>query len=181
MNDAVTLLLEHRVKPGLQGDYEAWVKDISARARTAQGYEGVSIVRPHSSHTSYTILVRFDSHESLLVWVNSDTRKELLARAAPLLIESEGLEIHTGLEFWFTPSSARAIHARPYKQFLITLSAIYPLTVVLPWLVQPALGMVGLQGVGALQGLASTALIVFLMVYVIMPRYTRLVAKWLFD
>src|SRR5262249_51370561 len=135
----------------------------------------------HSSHSSYTILVRFDSHESLLAWVNSDTRKELLARAAPFLVESEGLEIHTGLEFWFTPSTAVAIHARPYKQFLITLSAIYPLTVALPWLLRPALAMAGLQGDSALQGLATTALIVFLMVYIIMPRYTRLVARWLFD
>jgi antibiotic biosynthesis monooxygenase (ABM) superfamily enzyme len=181
MGDAVTLLLEHRVKPNCVVDYESWVKEISAMARSVKGYEGVSIVRPHLSHTSYTILVRFDSHESLFAWVNSDVRRQLLARAAPLLLESEGLEIHTGLEFWFTPSPARPMHARPYKQFLITLSAIYPLTVVLPFVLQPLLTAAGLGELAALQGLLVTAVIVFLMVYLIMPKYTRLVARWLFD
>jgi antibiotic biosynthesis monooxygenase (ABM) superfamily enzyme len=181
MGDAVTLLIEHQVKPGLQAEYETWVKDISAAARHFRGYEGVNIVRPHSSHTSYTILVRFSSHESLLDWVNSDTRKQFLERVSPLLLESEGLEIQTGLEYWFTPSGGKPVHARPYKQFLVTLSAIYPLTVVTPWLLQPMLRLEGLRQLPALHGFVVTAFIVFLMVYVIMPRYARLVARWLFD
>ena len=181
MGDAVTLLIEHQVKPGLQAEYEAWVKDISAAARRFRGYEGVNIVRPHSSHTSYTILVRFSSHETLLEWVNSDTREQFLERVAPLLLETEGLEIQTGLEYWFTPSGGKPVHARPYKQFLVTLSAIYPLTLLIPWLLRPVLRWEGLQQLPALQGFVVTALIVFLMVYAIMPRYTRLVARWLFD
>jgi antibiotic biosynthesis monooxygenase (ABM) superfamily enzyme len=179
--DAVTLLIEHQVRPGMQAEYEAWVRDISAAARRFRGYEGVNIVRPHSSHTSYTILVRFSSHERLLDWVNSDTRKQHLERVSPLLLESEGLEIQTGLEYWFTPSGSKPVHARPYKQFLVTLSAIYPLTVVIPWLFQPVLRLKALQFLPALHGFVVTAFIVFLMVYVIMPRYTRLVARWLFD
>jgi antibiotic biosynthesis monooxygenase (ABM) superfamily enzyme len=181
MGDAVTLLIEHQVKPGRQAEYEAWVKDISAAARRAPGYEGVHIVRPHSSHTSYTILVRFSSHERLLDWVKSDTRKRFIERAAPLLLESEGLEMQTGLEYWFTPSGGKPLRARPYKQFLVTLSAIYPLTLVVPWLLRPLLHWEGLRQLPALGGFVVTAFIVFLMVYVIMPRYTRLVARWLFD
>jgi antibiotic biosynthesis monooxygenase (ABM) superfamily enzyme len=180
MGDAITLLLEHRVRPGAQDGYEAWVNDISAVARRFRGYQGVNIVRPQSTHTSYTILVRFDSHDNLIAWIDSDTRKELLKRVEPFLLESGGPEIHTGLEYWFTPSSARSIHAKQYKQFLITLSAIYPLTLGVPWLLQPLFSGSGPQG-SLLEGLATAALIVFLMVYVIMPRYTRVAAKWLFD
>jgi len=179
--DAVTLVVEHRVKPGRQPEYEAWVRDISAEARRARGYEGVHIVRPQPTHTSYTILVRFSSHESLVDWINSDTRRQLIERVLPFLLESEGLEIQTGLEYWFTPSDRRSPHARGYKQFLITLSAIYPLTLAVPWILQPFIQMFGLEAFPAIQGLVVTAVIVFLMVYAIMPRYTRLVADWLFD
>jgi len=180
MSDAATLLIEHQVKPGLQAEYEAWVKDISAVARQAAGYEGVNIVRPHPSNSSYTILVRFASHESLRDWLGLDTRKQFLARAAPMLLQSENLEIQTGLEYWFTPSGGRQGHARPYKQFLVTLSAIYPLTMAAPWLLGPVLRWSGLPRLPALEGFVITAAIVFAMVYVVMPRYTRLVARWLF-
>lgn len=98
-----------------------------------------------------------------------------------MLLESEGLEFQTGLEYWFTPSGGKTVHARPYKQFLVTLSAIYPLTIVIPWLLRPVLRLDGIHRLPALHGFIVTAFIVFLMVYVIMPRYTRLVAKWLFD
>ncbi len=181
MSEAVTLVIEHRVKPECSGDYEAWVKEISSAARNAQGYEGVSIVRPHSTHTSYTIVVRFDSHDRLLEWLSSDVRKRLLACAEPYLLDAEGVEINTGLEFWFTPSTAKAIHAKPYKQFLITLSAIYPLTQLVPRLLEFAASVIGVPHLGLLEGLVTAAVIVFLMVYLIMPRYTRLAARWLFD
>jgi len=181
MSEAVTLLIEHQVKPGLQAEYEAWVKDISAVARQAPGYEGVHIVRPHPSHTSYTILVRFSSHESLRDWLGSDTRKQLVKRVTPMLLESEDFEVQTGLEYWFTPSGGRPIHARPYKQFLVTLSAIYPLTLVTPWLLGPVLSWAGLSQLPDLEGFVVTAAIVFMMVYLVMPRYTRFVAGWLFS
>jgi antibiotic biosynthesis monooxygenase (ABM) superfamily enzyme len=180
MSEAATLLIEHQVKPGLQTEYEAWVKDISAVARQAPGYEGVNIVRPHASHTSYTILVRFTSRESLRDWLASDTRKQFLDRVTPMLLQSEDLEIQTGLEYWFTPSGGKPVHAQPYKQFLVTLSAIYPLTLVTPLLVGPFLHWAGIPRLPALDGLVVTAVIVFMMVYVVMPRYTRLMARWLF-
>jgi hypothetical protein len=52
--------------------------------------------------------------------------------------------------------------------------------VIVPWALSPLLG--GWQGVPAmlLGKLLVATVIVYLMVYLIMPRYTRLVAKWLY-
>lgn len=44
----------------------------------------------------------------------------------------------------------------------------------------PAMWAVGLPLYPSLTGLLVTAVIVFLMTYVVMPRYTRLVKVWLF-
>ena len=70
--------------------------------------------------------------------------------------------------------------AKPYKQFLITLSAIFPLTVAVPWLLQPLFQWAPLLGLPVIRQLLIAALIVGTMVYIVMPRYTRLVARWLF-
>ncbi len=68
-----------------------------------------------------------------------------------------------------------------WKQFLITWSAIYPLVLFLPLVTLPVLRTLGVPSYPPLNTLAVTAAIVFLMVYLIMPRYTRIVQKWLFS
>ncbi len=141
----------------------------------------MNIVRPHDGSTSYTILLRFASHGHLQAWVESDTRCQLVDHVAPLLQAVENLEIHTGLEYWFTPPAPVPMRAKPYKQFLVTLSAIFPLTQFVPLLMAPLYDRIPLLGQSILGDFVVVSLIVFLMVYVIMPRYTRLVSRWLFS
>jgi antibiotic biosynthesis monooxygenase (ABM) superfamily enzyme len=54
------------------------------------------------------------------------------------------------------------------------------LQIGVPRLVRPALAAIGVPPNVLLYTLAVTAVIVYLMVYVIMPRYTRLVRGWLY-
>lgn len=183
MNDnteTVTLMIQHEVRPSARADYEDWLRDIAGEARQFPGHMGVNIIRPHGTTTGYTIVLRFDSHEHLTRWIESDTRRQLVARAAPMLITHENLEIQTGMEFWFTPPTAKPLHAKPIKQFLITLSAIFPLTVVVPWALRPLLDLLPGPAWFLVHKLLIAVVVVFLMVYVIMPRYTRRVASWLF-
>jgi antibiotic biosynthesis monooxygenase (ABM) superfamily enzyme len=116
--------------------------------------------------------------------MGSDARRELIDKAAPLLVGGDDFHISSGLDFWFTPApSATATPKVPvrWKQFLITGSAIYPLMLLAPMVVQPLLHLVTDAPNIALTTLVATALIVFLMVYVIMPRHTRMVQRWLFS
>jgi antibiotic biosynthesis monooxygenase (ABM) superfamily enzyme len=89
------------------------------------------------------------------------------------------VEIKTGLEFWFTPPSRQQV-ARPYKQFLVTLSVIYPLTLLVPFLLRPAFDAIAPLDSLYLRQLLVDAAIVALITYVIMPRYVRLIARWLY-
>lgn len=141
---------------------------------------GVNLIRRHGVGTVCTMVLRFDSHAHLMGWVESDTRKRLIKQVQPLLLEAEQLEIQTGMEFWFTPPSSKQLHAKPLKQFLITLSAIFPLTVVVPWALEPLFRLAPALGWPLASKFVVAVAIVALMVYGIMPRYSRLVAGWLF-
>jgi len=68
-----------------------------------------------------------------------------------------------------------------WKQFLVTWSAIYPLVLGVPLLVAPLLHRLGAPGSRLLTTLVATGIDVFLMVYLVMPRYTKLLHRWLFS
>ena len=103
----------------------------------------------------------------------------MVAKIHPYLRTPEDIDIKAGIEFWFTPPPT-AKPAKAYKQFLITLSAIFPLTMLVPWLLGPLFAWFPPLGHYVLSHLIVAAVIVALVVYVIMPRYVRLVSKWLF-
>jgi antibiotic biosynthesis monooxygenase (ABM) superfamily enzyme len=176
----VTSVIQHDVRAGAQAQYEAWLKNITSVAQRFPGHGGVDIMRPPEGSGRYTIVLRFDTLEHLQAWLGSETRRQLIAQVEPLLMRSDQVDIRTGLEFWFTPPTPPQRHPPPYKQFLLTLSAIFPLTLLVPWVLRPlfqAMPVLGLPGVSHF--LISTV-IVGLMTYVIMPRYTRLVVGWLY-
>ncbi|MFY9698088.1 MAG: hypothetical protein WAK34_07140, partial [Rhodoplanes sp.] len=96
------------------------------------------------------------------------------------LSTEENIDIKTGLEFWFTPPPGGK-PARPYKQFFVTLSAIFPLTILVPWLLQPAFAALPPLALPGVRHFVIAAAIVAIMIYGVMPRYTRLVSGWLYS
>lgn len=68
-----------------------------------------------------------------------------------------------------------------WKQYLVTWSAIFPLALVVPLLVTPLLHFLGLRNNRFVGTFAVTGVVVYRMVYVVMPRYTRLLRRWLFS
>ncbi|HEY9247730.1 MAG TPA: hypothetical protein VIO38_01285, partial [Rariglobus sp.] len=139
------------------------------------------IVRPVAGlTTTYTVIIRFDTQAHLEAWMHSADRRRLIEEVQPLLAKDDDFFIRSGLDFWFTPEGARAKVPVRWKQFLVTWSAIYPLVLVMPLLVAPVLRFMGLPEWRALTTLVATGTIVFLMTYVVMPRYTKLLRRWLF-
>jgi hypothetical protein len=139
------------------------------------------IVRPIAGVTeTYTVIIRFDTVAHLKAWMDSGDRRRLIAQVQPLLVGADDYVIRSGLDFWFTPSGAKVKVPVRWKQYLVTWSAIYPLALGVPWLVGPVLRGLGVPASVPLTTLVVTAVVVFLMVYVVMPRYTRLVQKWLY-
>lgn len=175
----VTTIIRQRPMPDAVSRYEAWLNEIIPVAQSFAGHQGINVIRPNTASEDYTIVLHFDSMANLRNWLDSERRIQLVEKIHPFLYTPESIDIKTGLEFWFTPlASGKA--APPYKQFLITLSAIFPLTLIIPWLLQPIFAWVPVLGLPGVGQFIVAAIITALMVYVIMPRYTRLVSRWLF-
>lgn len=181
IDEGATAVITHRVRTGYEGGYEAWLDEITPICKQSPGLLDWQIVRPLPGLTStYTVILRFDTLGNLEHWRNSEARKQLIEKVRPLLVNEDDFFVRTGLDFWFTPEGARTVVPVRWKQGLVTFTAIYPLTQLVPPVVLPVLRFTGLPAYRPVDGLIVTAILVVLMVYVIMPRYTRLIQRWLF-
>jgi len=176
-----TVVITHRVRDGQQAAYDAWLNEIGPICRRSPGHVDWQIIRPVASLTAtYTVIIRFDSREHLDAWMNSPERKQLIEKAKPLLATDDDFFVRSGLDFWFTPEGAAAKVPVRWKQFLVTWSAIYPLALGTPLIVVPLLRQLGIPANRYIDTLCVTGTVVSLMVYVVMPRYTRIIRRWLF-
>ena len=136
LDTPVTTVIRQPPRPDAVDRYENWLKEIIPVAQQFAGHRSVNVIRPHGASGEYTIVLHFDTIANLRKWLNSDVRGQLIDQIRPSLSTEEKIDIKTGLEFWFTPPPGGK-PARPYKQFFVTLSAIFPLTILVPWLLQP--------------------------------------------
>jgi antibiotic biosynthesis monooxygenase (ABM) superfamily enzyme len=181
VDEGATVVITHRVRDDKHADYERWLNEIAPLCRAAPGHLDWHIVRPIAGLSdTYTVIIRFDTRAHLQAWMESPTRARLIEKIQPLLVRGDDFYISSGLDFWFTPAGAKAKVPVRWKQYLITWSAIYPLVLSVPLVVEPVLEHLRLPNDRFLMTLVVTGIVVFLMVYVVMPRYTKLIRRWLF-
>jgi hypothetical protein len=179
--EGATIVITHRVRNDKHADYEKWIREIAPLCRASPGYLDWHIVRPITGLTeTFTVIIRFDTKAHLQEWMESPTRARLILKVKPLFVTGDDFFISSGLDFWFTPAGARAKVPVRWKQFLATWSAIYPLVLGVPLVVTPALQYLGIPNNRYLTTLAVTGIVVFFMVYLVMPRYTKIIRRWLF-
>lgn len=177
-NRSVAFVITHTIKNGEEKRYEEWTKEILRASSSYPGYLGREVFRPAAGNRKYTTIVRFDTDEHLREWIDSDARREYISRARDLLEKGDQNEIRTGVDFWFTPESARSPKA--WKQFLLTTSAVYPLSLIIPRLLNPLFGVAPSLGHPLVANLLVALILTGLLTFVIMPHYTRLVRRWLY-
>lgn len=177
-----TVVITHRVRDGKHESYNTWLNEIGPLVRGWKGHLDWQIIRPLTGLTgTYTVVIRFDTRENLESWMHSPERLRLIDKVQPLLAAKDDFYIRSGLDFWFTPEGAKARVPVRWKQFLVTWSAIFPLVLGASLTLPPLMRALGLPDNHYAYTLLATGAVVFLMVYVVMPRYTRLLQRWLFE
>jgi len=174
----VTATVTRLVKPGHERAYEEFLAGISGAARAFAGYLGEEVFRPAGgAGGEYRIIYRFDSPAHLRAWLDSGERAAWLARAEPHVAGPMRTEFLTGLESWFTlPAQPGAPPPPPYKMAIVTWAAIFPLITLVVVASAPLIG-----GLPLVPRLAVTTLVtVSLMTWVVMPRVTWLLRRWLY-
>lgn len=178
--DQVSFVVRHRVRESCTVEYEDWLRRIMERAAGFPGHLGVQVARPPEGGLEYVIVVRFASEREARSWGESPDRRDLVDTVRGCLEGDDEVEIHSGIDFWFTPEAPGQRHPVRWKQWLVTTSVIWPLTLVVPPALDPlfhSLPLVGQWGVS--HGIVA-AIIVALVIYLIMPPYVKFLAGWLF-
>jgi uncharacterized protein len=178
--DMVTSFIQHELRPGHQAEYEAWLEKITPIAARFPGHQGIHFIKPLEGSSTYTVVLRFDTLEHAQDWFQSEARRALIGEVERYLKKPENLEIKTGLEFWFKPHSGQE-QASTLKQSIVTLVVLYPLTLIVPALVNQASTIVSILSNLFIANLVVDTIVVALLAYVLMPPVTRLLSGWLYS
>ena len=180
-SQGATVVITHHILEGKQQDYEEWLDEIRAVARKSTGNIDWQIVRPIPHLTfAYTVILRFDTIENLRRWLESKERKDLIEKARPLFARDDKYYINSGLDFLFVSETQASKTPVRWKQYFVTWSAIYPLSLLVPLAILPLLRTLSFPQTRFVDSFFISGTIVFIMVYLLMPSYTKLIKKWLF-
>ena len=178
MTDAVTILVRRRVKPGREADYESWLSRLAeGAARDFPGYMGAEFHRPAAPGGVYRSLFRFDSLPHLEAFERSDFRARMLEDGADLFAADAVWDRMTGLEFWFDPpEGTRVPQPSPHRMALVLIAVVFVLVLLLNLTLGPLMAGWPLP----LRVLLTVTIQVGLMTYVIMPRLTPRIARFVY-
>ncbi len=178
VTEPVTVVVSRRVKPGCEAAYEAWLDRLIQAAGAMRGFVGAKVQRPRPGEPPvYTSVFRFASVETLRAFETSDLRRHALDEVTEL-VESDAIWSRlTGLELWFTPPAGTVVpQPSRLRMALVMIAVVYALVLSLGQLVALALGSAPFP----LRLLVTIVIEVFLMTYVLMPRLTRWLARWIY-
>jgi antibiotic biosynthesis monooxygenase (ABM) superfamily enzyme len=175
--DPVSTQVTRFVPAAKAARFEGLLRDLMAVARRFEGHLGVDVLRPDGGG-DYRIIFRYRGRAEHAAWMDSAERARLVARIDELLEDPGGGEVRSvdGWEGWFVaPGYAPPAPPRRWKMAAITLAALYPIVLGLVTALRPltedwplALGL-----------LATIAISVTLMNWIVMPALTRRLGAWL--
>jgi uncharacterized protein len=176
--DPVTVVVTRRVRAGRQPAYEAWLDGLIKQAAQLPGYLGTHVLRPASpASREYTSVFRFDSVAHLRAFEASDLRRRALAEVGDLVEGDAAWRQLTGLELWFTPPAGTAVpQPSRLRMAAVMIVVVYGLVLSIGQLVALVLS----SAPPRLRLLITIVLEVLLMTYVLMPRLTRWLARWIY-
>lgn len=140
-NDPVTVSVSRRVKPGREAEFEDWLHGIAEVAKTFEGQQGLSVLRPSDkTGGTYVIIYRFDDAEHAAAWESSAVRAEWIARLDGISDEVLDRSRATGLEVWFDlPRDQAVAPSQPPRHVMavVLITVIFALVFGLQALLGP--------------------------------------------
>lgn len=180
-NQGATVVISHQVKEGKQNEYEDWLDEIGPICRSFKGHIDWQIIRPILNLTFiYTVVIRFDTIDNLKNWMDSNERKDLIEKVKPLFVKGDTFHIKSGLDFLFLSEQGNQKVPVRWKQYLVTWSAIFPLSIIIPLIILPILNVLKFPENRFINSFFISGTVVFIMVYLLMPKYTKLIKNWLY-
>mgnify|MGYP001271024077 CR=1 FL=1 len=173
----VTVMVIRPVAPERRPAFEELLTTVMAQSRQAEGHLGVEVYRPTGDERDYRIVFRFDQQSRMEAWRSHSQTQGLLSQ---LDAYTEGgaaqMSVYTGLETWFTLPVAPGRPPPPrWKMALLTWVGLFPTVLLVVFVTSPLQPYLPYPVPYAI--VTSTAVV--LMTWVVMPRVTRLFARFL--
>ena len=174
----ISIAVTRKVRHGKEDEFEQALHEFVQSSLSTPDQLGVLVIRPApgSDSREYGILRRFASNEERTRFYQSDLFKQWQERIRDLCEGPVYKEMVSGLETWFTMPGKKAVVSPPHwKMALTILMAVYPVTLIVPWLLHPVI-----QRVPALLGhLMVSVCVVATLTWIAMPLLNRLLKAWL--
>ena len=175
--EPVTVIAKRKVKPGHEAAYETWLKELTTAAHDLDGYLGAEFHRPAKADYPWTSVFRFATLADLEAFERSELRQRFVARVIPHVEGDAVWQRMTGLEFWFEPPPGTVVaQPSPHRMAVLLIVVVFALVLLL----NLALGPLTSGWPLLARVLLTVTLQVVLMTYVIMPRLTRALARWIY-
>ena len=172
----VTRIARRRAQAGHESDYEALVREMFATMRSSPGFLGADLLPPEQAGEAYQVIVRFATEADMQVWDASPARAAMHQRMRAVAENEPAYRNLSGLEAWFTPAIVPAsMHPPRIRMAIVTWLGIFPTVSLVLGLIAPLLMPIPFL----LRTALLTALVVFIMTWVVMPRLTKLMRPWL--
>jgi antibiotic biosynthesis monooxygenase (ABM) superfamily enzyme len=177
-NDSVTVVVTRRVKSGHESQYENWLKRLLEEAKSMKGYLGATVQKPVPGTTEYTSVFRFDNVENLRKFEESEIRARYLREVVDYVEADAIWKKFSGLEFWFSPPKGTIVpQPSRLRMALVMIIVVYGLVISIGQLVATLAGDIIPSYVRLF---VTISIEIFLMTFVLMPRLTKLLAKWIY-
>ena len=171
---SITVLARHYIKPNDLKLFQLWLEKIKNECKNFNGYLGTRLIEPiESQGDEYVTIFRFNNFENLNAWTKSNIHNELVEEINKISYSPVKITPYKGLEFWFDESD-RLKKPSDLKMAILTYIGLLPLILIVP----PILGSI-LNIEGLINIFISTAIIVLLMSYVVMPLINKIFKPFL--
>jgi uncharacterized protein len=170
-----TAVVNIKIKPGCEKDYDEWLRRFLALQRKVPGYLGTTTIMEtgHDSSERH-IIHRFRDKASLEAWENSEDlhkqTEEVNKYSTPYLQKA------TGLETWFTLPGLKAIVPPPkWKMAIVAFIGANCISLLASFILRSFLRLQPL-----LFNLFMNIILVIGLTYFAMPLLSRLLRRWLY-
>jgi uncharacterized protein len=165
------VLVRFKVDELSGGEFQIWKAKAENLVKAFKGFIGLTVLDRLNDIDDYIIIVRFDNEENAGVWLHSEIRVQLIDDAGLWLTENREVLFDWNI-FWYRIFEG----TKKWKQWVITFIAVYPLTIIIPFVVKILAGIIPLY---FFAGVISALLISGFMIYLLMPFVSKLFKKWL--
>jgi hypothetical protein len=171
----VAACITSAIKPGMEKRYRDWLSEIQTTQAQFPGYQGTYLQMPApGSYGLWTIVLRFNSPETLDEWFRSKERLALVEKSKGLIASENIKRMHSAFPGWL-PTDSDGQSPANWKAAMLVILGLYPvvelqLRFLLPLLTsfQPSLGI-----------FFSNIMSVLIISYVEMPVLTKVFQDWL--